>query len=130
MVEFAFVLPLALIILLVTIQFAIIGNAALAITQVSYAGARYASISPANDPVSYVTSHASPIINTANLHVWCDASCTVPAPCGARTFGSPVTVGLSYDLTSNMFLPNPFLGISFPATLSCIQTTMLAEAGS
>ena len=130
MVEFAIVLTLSLIILMVTIQFAIIGNAALAVTQVSYAGARYASISLTNDPVSYVKSHASPIINRANLTV-CDPSCPGAATCtGTRTFGSPVTVSVSYDLKGNMFLPNPFLGISFPAQLSCIQTTMLAEAGS
>jgi len=119
MVEFAIVLTLSLIILMVTIQFAIIGNAQLAVTQLSYAAARHAAVYPTDNTNSTYKNMASPVLNQANL--------TVDVSPAGRTFGVPVTVTVTYDLKGNMFLPNPFLGVSFPAQLSGIQTTMLTE---
>ena len=65
MVEFAFALPVVLIVLLVGIQFAIIGEAALALGQVNYQGARYAAVNgnATQDQVNtYMLSVASPTI--------------------------------------------------------------------
>ena len=118
MVEFALVMTLALIILLVSIQMAMIGQAALAVSQSAWHGARYASIhtTETSTQVSdYMKSKASPTLKTADLTI------TVS---GARTFGQPVTVDVSYNCASNIVLPNPFLGVSFPSTLTSQQTAM------
>lgn len=49
MVELAFMLPLAMIVLIVSIQFAILGGAALSLNRLAYAGARYAAVNPNSD---------------------------------------------------------------------------------
>ena len=141
-VEFAFALPVVLVTLLVGIQFAIIGEAYLALGQVNYQGARYAAIhqcATASDVAAYMTSVASPTLVGSN----CGANMIVtltdvygtnsaPGSCGspgcegtARTFGSQVTVSVLFNIpASQMFLPNPFLGISFPTTLSSTEAAM------
>jgi len=127
LVEFVITLALALIVLIVTIQFAIIGDAALAVTQLAYAGARYAAFNPDYDYSTisgYMKTVASPAINESN-----GANLRITLIPGAipRTIGSSVQVSVVYNLTNKLFLPNPFLGISFPTTLSGIQTTMISR---
>ena len=127
LVEFVITLMLALIVLIVTIQFAIIGDAALAVTQLAYAGARYAAFNPSYDDSTisrYMKTVASPAINEssgANLRI------TLTPGATRRTIGSSVQVSVVYNLRNKLFLPNPFLGISFPTTLSGIQTTMISR---
>lgn len=127
LVEFVVTLTLALIVLTVTIQFAIIGDAALAVTQLAYTGARYAAFNPSYDysMISrYMKTVASPAINESN-----GANLRITLTPGAtpRTIGSSVEVRVVYNLRNKLFLPNPFLGISFPTTLSGIQTTMISR---
>jgi hypothetical protein len=112
-----------LITLLVGIQFAIIGEAALALGQVNYQGARYAAVngSKTQDQVtSYMLSVASPTIS-ANNGSYFHATLSPAPPC---TFGSSVTVSLSYDVnaTNLLALPNPFLGIQFPTQLTSSES--------
>ena len=127
MVEFAMTLTLAMMVLIVTIQFAIIGDAALAVTQLAYAGARYAAVNPTYNEstiATYMKSIASPAISErdgVNLTV------TIAPTTTPRTFGTSVQVSVVYSLQNKLFLPNPFLGISFPTQLSGIQTTMMSE---
>lgn len=127
MIEFAITLALALMVLIVTIQFAIIGDAALAVTQLAYAGARYAAVNPGYDGSKisrYMRSVASPAINEgsgANLKI------TLIPRAAPHSIGSSLQVSVVYDLRKKVFLPNPFLGISFPTTLSGIQTTMVSQ---
>jgi hypothetical protein len=129
MVELAMTLTLALMVLIVTIQFAIIGDAALAVTQLAYAGARYAAVNPTYNQstiATYMKSIASPAISdnqTTDIAVTPDVTPSTPQ----RTFGTSVQVSVVYQLKNKLFLPNPFLGISFPTTLSGIQTTMMSE---
>jgi Flp pilus assembly protein TadG len=121
MVEFAFALPVVLIVLVVGIQFAIIGEAALALGQVNYQGARYAAVngSATQDNVTtYMLSVASPTIS-ANNGSYFHATLSPTPPC---TFGSSVTVSLTYDASNLLALPNPFLGISFPTTLTSSES--------
>jgi Flp pilus assembly protein TadG len=118
MVEFAMVMTLALIILLVSIQMAMIGQAALAVSQLAWHGARYAAIhttETSSEVSAYMISKASPTLKSSDLTI------TVS---GARTFGLPVTVDVNYNPTSNIVLPNPFLGITFPTSLTSQQTAM------
>jgi Flp pilus assembly protein TadG len=141
-VEFALVLTVGLIILVVAIQMALLGETALALGQVNYQGARYASLhqcATAADVAAYMTSVASPTLSGgncgANMAVTvtdingsssASGSCANPGCAGTpRTFGSQVTVAVVYTIPpSQMFLPNPFLGISFPATLSSSEAAM------
>jgi len=128
MVEFALIATIALIVLMAGIQFAIIGQAALAVSQASYVAARSAAVntSVTNANISsLVSNQLSPTITapanalTVNMTTAGDATC-VPT----RTFGCQVSVTITYDATSKLALPNPFLGISFPTTLTSTQKMM------
>ena len=120
-VEFAIALPIVLMALLVGIQYAIIGEAALALGQVNYQGARYASLNTTADQSavqSYMLSVASPTIS-ANNGAYLTSTLSPTPPC---TFGSTVTVSVTFNASSLMALPNPFLGISFPTTLTSTES--------
>jgi Flp pilus assembly protein TadG len=120
-VEFAFALPVVLMLLLVGIQFAIIGEASLALGQVNYQGARYAAVytnSTQAQVQSYMLSVASPTI-AANGGAYLTSTLSPAPPC---TYGSSVTVSVSFNANSLMALPNPFLGINFPTTLTSSES--------
>ena len=134
MVEFALIATLSMVVLLVGIQFAIIGQAALAVTQASYLGARAASVNTSLDSNSLQTAIAnqmSPTINgaTVTLTNTTDATCTA-GPGGTRSFGCPISVTVTYDATSKLFLPANWtmLGnnavIVFPTSLTSTQSAM------
>ena len=116
-VEMAAVATILTMAMVVGIQFAIIGEAALALGQASYQGARYAAVHSAGTTQSgvktYVNSVGSPTIIAGNGQY---LTVNVAAlPC---TQGSTVTVSLSFDAKHLVALPNPFLGVSFPTTLT------------
>ncbi|HVB82743.1 MAG TPA: TadE family protein [Candidatus Binataceae bacterium] len=150
MVEFALVLIVALIVLFVSIQLAFIGQAALALGQMNYQGARYAAVNPTFDCSSvapYMASVGSPTVTRNG--VTCASSCAsaptastkgvqvcvvcssggTAVACNARNFGDSVQVQLAFDATSLIFLYNPktsssFFGIPFPTTLTSQETAM------
>src|SRR5271155_3110110 len=65
LVEFVITLTLALMVLVVTIQLAIIGDTALAVTHLASAGARYAAFNPKSDYSAiskYMRTVAAPAI--------------------------------------------------------------------
>src|SRR6202171_1373918 len=65
MVEFALVLIVAMIVLFVAIQMAFIGQAALALGQMNYQGARFAAVNQCaapNDVATYMVLNGSPTI--------------------------------------------------------------------
>jgi len=120
-VELAFVLPVLLTVLVVGVQFAIIGAASLALGQVNYQGARYAAINgtaTASAIKTYMLSVASPTIS-ANSGAYLTSTVSPAPPC---TFGTSVTVSLSYDAAHLLALSNPFLGITFPTTLTSTES--------
>jgi len=149
MVEFALVLFVALIVLFVAIQMAFIGQAALALGQMNYQGARYAAVNPTfgcSSIAPYMASVGSPTItkngvscasscgsgptaspgNGVQVCVVCSGSTT---DCTKRNFGDSVQVQLAFDATSVIFLSknttNPnFLGIPFPTQLTSKETAM------
>jgi Flp pilus assembly protein TadG len=130
MTEFALLLPLFLFMLFMAITFAVIGQAALAVSQLAYNGARYAAVNPtlsANQIASYIKSGSlgSPTI-TANGGA--DLTVTV-ASASAR--GQPLTVTIAYNLASNSLVSNmsnmfAMLGMSqvLPTTLSATESAM------
>lgn len=128
LVEFALLATIGIIVLMVGVQFAIIGQAALAVTQASYVATRAAAVntSVTNGNISNVISNQlSPSITspanalTLNMTTAADSTCTP-----TRGFGCQVSVTITYNASSKIALPNPFLGISFPTTLSSTQQMM------
>jgi uncharacterized protein (UPF0333 family) len=126
MVEFALIATIAIMVLVVGIQFALIGQAALAVSQLSFAGARYASVNTSytqSQIRTYMVQEGSPTItsnNGSNLTI----TVTRSTNADGTYFGQPVTVSISYNATSKLILPNPFLGITFPTTLTAQETAM------
>jgi len=131
-VEFALVLPAFVIVLVVSVQMALIGQLVTALGQANYQGARFASIHPdcdvnnctggetvPNDSIKhYVLSVISPTINSAKLTI-------TATPAAPRGSGSSVVVKLTYDASGNLFLPQNFLGlINFPTNLASTQSAM------
>jgi hypothetical protein len=65
---------------------------------------------------------ASPTIKLASITTF---TVTPPATAGsARAFGTSVKVTVAYNVTSQLFLPQNFLGLSFPTTLNSTETAM------
>lgn len=140
-VEFALVLIVAMIVLFVGIQMAVIGQAALALGQMNYQGARYAAINKAaacTDVASYMESVGSPTVTkdgvscgagtgggcTGATGVQVTMTCPGAASCTGRAFGAPVQVSLCFNAASLLFLSPDFFGIGFPTTLTSTQTAM------
>ena len=130
-VELAMVATVLIFALVVGVQFAILGEASLALGQVNYQGARYAAVhsaSATSDSVkTYMLSHASPTISANNGSYFDYQSGSTPTlPCAQ---GGTVTVSVSFSATHLIGLPNPFMGISFPTALTSSQTAY-CEGGS
>lgn len=117
-VEFALIAPVVIITMLVGVQFAVIGAAALGLADVAYQGARYAAVNPTytQDQVkTYMLSVASPIISSSS-GAYLTATMTGSPTC---TFGSTVSINVSFDINHLVVLPNPFMGlVSFPTRLT------------
>ena len=118
-VEFALIAPVVIVVMLVGIQFAIIGAASLGLGDVAYQGARWAAINSSSTPAqvrTYMISVASPLIASSN-----GSYLTVSIPAGTMpcTFGGTVQVPVSFDIAHLVVLPNPFMGmIHFPTALT------------
>jgi Flp pilus assembly protein TadG len=124
LVEFAFILPLVLLLMLGVIQVALIGGSALAVNQAAIACVRYAAVNPSVNQStvdSYLRTIASPLINDSNLQTLTLAPTATP-----RTTGSAVSVTVLYTLSNKLFLGASFFGITFPTQLS-VQMTMTSE---
>lgn len=127
MIEFALVGGILILVLLAGIQLAIIGDAALAVNQLAYSVARYASVKYSDSGLSKpgtdsnVTALIPPSLAASSVTISL-SPCTLPT--GSTTvFGSVATVTVQYDLTASnrIFLPNPFFGISLPTSVSATQ---------
>lgn len=133
MVEFALIATIIMVVLLVGVQFAIIGQAALAVSQASYLGARTASVNntmTSDQLNTTLQSQISPTISGATVS-WALTNAADPACAGGtRSFGCPITVTVTYDATSKLFLPSSWtiLGtthpIGFPTSLSASESAM------
>ena len=125
-VEFAMISTLALGVLLVGIQFAIIGQAALAVSQASYLGARAASVNEALTSATLGTTIQSQISPSISSTAQVSMTNTADASCGPpRTYGCPISVTVSYNASSKIFLPSPtLLGLQFPTNLTATESAL------
>jgi Flp pilus assembly protein TadG len=137
MVEFALISVVALAVMVLGIQYALLGQAALAVSQGASALARYAATHPAT-----VTSGTASGLPTAAKQLLSptiltngggDLSVTVASltGTGATETGTivpqsdQVKITLSYTTTSKIFLPSTtLLGATFPATLASTDSQM------
>ena len=120
-VELALITPIVLFLMLVGIQFAIIGLAALGLGQVNYQGARYAATNTSATSANiqtYMVTVASPMIS-ANSGSYLTSTVSPTPPC---TFGSTITVSVTFNAAHLLALPNPFFGINFPTSLTNSET--------
>jgi Flp pilus assembly protein TadG len=153
MVEFALGATLALAVMLIGIQFALIGQSALAVNQAAEALARYAAQHPGQlggtTPVyngkvamplpaaaqnllpSSLTSTTTATVKGKSVTTY-DLTVNIASYSGSTntTTNSPaqtdrVVISLSYDATNKIVLPSTtLLGISFPSTLAASEAQM------
>ena len=138
MVEFALISTVAMMVMFVGIQFALIGQAALAVSQGSSALARYAAVNPGalgtNGTVTLTSGSApynllsSSILTGTNNS---DLTVTIASYTGTTTnttttpgYTDRVVITLSYNAAGKIALPNPFFGIQFPSTLAASDSQM------
>jgi Flp pilus assembly protein TadG len=132
-VEFALVATVAMIVLFVAVQLALIGEDALALGQMNYQGARWAAVNTCatNDQIiQYILSVGSPSVtmsggtcgaqltayltdtnhtNTKMTGTTCTTPTGIATTCAAtaqRKFGDPVTINLQFDASKAIFLSN------------------------
>lgn len=136
-VEFSMVLIVALIVLFVAVQMALLGQASLALGQMNYQGARYAAVHPDCDLNScsqgeqsikdFMLSVGSPTITkSSGKYLTINVS-----PAAPRSHFSPVSVSVTFDASSVLVLCTldkqgncTFLGVPFPTTLQSLETAM------
>ncbi len=134
MVEFALLASVLLFVAIGAIQMALIFNAVLSVSQLSYAGARYASVNAgmsSSSVASYMKTIASPTINESSganitVNLLNSAGGTISA---VPSSGTQFAVQVSYNLSVNkVFLPATFLGFSLHLPTSYAnQTSVMAE---
>ena len=135
MAELAFIAPIAIILVLLGIQFAMIGQAALALSQGASALARYAAINPGtmgpNGTVTMTTAMQQLLSSSILTNGGRDLTVTIASYSGTSTtttstpgYTDRLVINLSYNVRSKIALPNPFLGVSFPTTLSASDSQM------
>jgi len=122
--------------MLIGVQFAIIGQAALAVSQGSSALARYIAVNPGTFGTqngtatlpSAASALLSPTINDAHLTVTIASYQSDGATVETGTIipsQDQVKISLSYDATNKIFLPtHTLLGISFPTSLSAAESQL------
>jgi Flp pilus assembly protein TadG len=152
-VEFALISTFALFLMLIGVQYALIGQAAVAVNQGSAALARFAAANPGNVtaggknsgngtvaipsgsalaqllPSSILTSTTTgsgkKAVTTPDLTVTIASTSAAGGTTNTPKFGDQVTITFNYVATSKLALPNPFLfGLTFPTNLSASSTQM------
>jgi Flp pilus assembly protein TadG len=133
-VEFILISSAVLLLLFGALQMALILNAVLSVNQLSYAGARYASIHAgmqSADVASYMTSTLAP--RTIDESGGADITVSLLNAPGGSTLsavpakGNPVTVQVTYDLKAGnkIVLPASFLPVSFSTHYSNSSSMMV-----
>lgn len=139
MVEFALISTFVLVLMLVGIQFALLGQAAVALNQGTSALARYASENPGT--VGGATGNGTVTLNaqteallspTIGNNGWGDLTVTIASYQGNTTtvttvpqIGDRVVISFKYNTQSKIFVPNNSLGfVSLPTQLNASNTQL------
>ena len=139
MVEFALISTFVLVVMLVGIQFALLGQAAVALNQGTSALARYASENPGtvggptgNGTVTLNSSMTALLSPTIGTNGWSDLTVTVASyqrntstVTTTPQFGDRVVITFNYNTQNKIFVPNHSLGfVSLPTALSASNTQL------
>lgn len=117
MVEMAFVVAILLALTLGLIQWGLIMNASIALTNLSREGARYAAVhwkskegEKSSDELirGYVEAHAD-----ANGIKSSDVTIAISPNEAARKTGDAIAVTVTYDMSKKLFLPAEFFDVTF-----------------
>ncbi len=114
MVEAAFVVIILLVLTLGLVQWGIIFNTSISVTNLSREGARYAAVHYGDDDAikTYITSNLPPGIRQSDLSIG-----ILPAEGSAdRKAGQAIKVTLNYDMSKKLFLPNKMFGPPYTIT--------------
>jgi hypothetical protein len=123
--EMAMAITILAFVMVLSIQFAVLGSAMLALNQVTYQAARYASVNPSANQAtvySYMLTVGSPTV-TAKGGAYLTLSLSPAAT--PRTSFSTVTVTSTFNAKSFIVVPNPFLGVKLPTTLTATESAMV-----
>jgi len=120
--EFALILPILFIVLLVGIQYAVLGQAALALSQGASGLARYEAVHAGTVNSGKASGLPAPaqqlLSDTILTNGGGDLTVGVTSSPGTG-FGDTCKINLTYSAASKIVLPNNFFGIPlFPTTLS------------
>jgi Flp pilus assembly protein TadG len=123
-VEMTFMISALLVVIIVGIEGAVLGQRSYALTQVAYQGARYAAVNPAYDPTTitnYVLQIApAQIDQNSGAQLKVNVSPTsIP-----RVTGTPVTVTITYTFPHPLSFSPTLFGLSFPKKISATDVTM------
>lgn len=123
-VEMAFVVIILLALTLGLIQWGIIFNASISITNLSREAARYAAVHPETDAgiQTYVSSNPPPGIRAQDLTVTVVPSEADP---NRKTKGMPIRVIVRYNMARKLFLPARMFAA--PYTITFFSGTYRAE---
>lgn len=141
MVEFALISTFVLVVMLVGIQYALLGQAAVALNQGTSALARYASENPGT--VGGSTGNGTVTLTSSMTALLSPTICPAGTTCPDLTvkivsyqgnsttvttvpqFGDRCVITFSYNTASKIFVPNNSLGfVSLPSTLSASNTQL------
>lgn len=120
LLEFAFILPIFVLLMLGVVQMVLVGGTALAVNQAAVTCSRYAALNPSYTSTqinSYLTTIASPLINDSGLQALSLSPTTTP-----RSTGSALSVTVTYNLKNKLFLGSSFFSFTFPTQVSVTQT--------
>lgn len=110
LLEFALIAPIFLVLVLGVVQFGLLTQATEIVTNLTREGARFASLGPDRKDVdikSYIIRQTSetPLRRGSDPTVNDDLSIAIMPAEAARTKGAQVTVSVTYNLRSRIFLP-------------------------
>lgn len=127
LLEFALVLPMLLILSLLLVQFGLILNATITLTNIAREGARYAAVHPSTD--AGIQAKVATIATNTPIQP-SDISIAISPAEGSsiRTYDNPITVSIGYDMKKKLFLPNSiFFGIPIFTSTYTASATMNIE---
>lgn len=111
-VEMAFVVVILLSLTMGILQWGLIMNASISVTNLSREGARFAAVNHANgnDQIeNYVKTNVPPGINADDLTVAISPAEGTPE----RVSGQAITVSVSYNMSKKLFLPSEIFHVTF-----------------
>ncbi len=150
MVEFAMISIVALLLMTVGIQYALLGETAVAVSQGASTLARYCAV---NAPGVFGTDNGAATLPVGATELLSPTICPagscpnltvkVASYSGTTTnttttpgFGDRCVVSLSFDATSKLALPNPFLkipgvfpGVTFPTSFTGADSQLYEQGG-